>query len=42
MRMKTMGCEGYDAVASVYDKLNAELDYEAWADFFESCFDKHL
>ena len=36
------GCEGYDAIASVYDKLNAELDYKGWADFFESCFDRYL
>ena len=36
------GCEGYDAIARVYDKLNAELDYEAWADFFEECFDRFL
>ncbi len=36
------GCEGYDAIASVYDKLNQELDYEAWADFFEACFARFL
>ena len=36
------GCEGYDAIASVYDKLNAELDYKGWADFFERCFDRYL
>ena len=36
------GCEGYDAIARVYDKLNAEIDYEAWADFFEGCFDRFL
>ena len=36
------GCEGYDAIARVYDKLNAELDYEAWAEFFEKCFDRYL
>lgn len=36
------GCEGYDAIAAVYDKLNAELDYEAWADFFERCFSEYL
>lgn len=36
------GCEGYDAIAAVYDKLNSELDYGAWADFFESCFEKYL
>lgn len=36
------GCEGYDAIASVYDALNRELDYSAWADFFEGCFDRYL
>ena len=36
------GCEGYDAIASVYDQLNRELDYEAWADFFERCFARFL
>ena len=36
------GCEGYNAIAAVYDKLNADLDYEAWADFFEECFSKYL
>ena len=36
------GCEGYGAIASVYDKLNAELDYKSWADFFELCFEKYL
>lgn len=36
------GCEGYDAIARVYDKLNRELDYETWADFFEQCFARFL
>ena len=26
--------EGYNAIAEVYDKLNADIDYGAWADFF--------
>lgn len=34
--------EGYEAIAAVYDKLNAEVDYKTWADFFEKCFDKYL
>ena len=34
--------EGYNAIAGVYDKLNADIDYKAWADFFESCFDRFL
>lgn len=37
-----MGCEGYTAIARVYDKLNAEIDYAAWADFMEACFDRYL
>ncbi len=36
------GCEGYEAIAHVYDKLNAEIDYAAWADFVEACFDRFL
>lgn len=32
------GCEGYSAIAGVYDKLNKDIDYSAWADFFEKCF----
>ena len=36
------GCEGYEAIARVYDRLNAEIDYGEWADFIEKCFDKHL
>ena len=36
------GCEGYDAIARVYDKLNKEIDYKLWADFFEKSFEKYL
>ena len=36
------GCKGYEAIARVYDKLNAEIDYEKWADTIETLFDKHL
>lgn len=36
------GCEGYRAVARVYDKLNAEINYAAWADFIEQCFRRYL
>ena len=32
----------YDAIAHVYDRLNAELDYGAWADFVEANFARHL
>lgn len=35
------GCEGYSAIAGVYDKLNKDIDYSAWADFFEKCFDEN-
>ena len=34
--------EGYNAIASVYDKFNAEIDYKKWADFIEAVFDRHL
>lgn len=37
-----MGCEGYNALAAVYDHLNRDVDYEAWADFLEACFAKML
>ena len=37
-----MGCEGYGASAKVYDKLNADIDYAAWADFVEDCFVRFL
>lgn len=36
------GCEGYEAIARVYDRLNAQIDYVAWADFAEACFDRFL
>lgn len=34
--------EGYEAIAAVYDKLNADIDYCAWADFVEKAFDRFL
>lgn len=34
--------DGYGAISSVYDKINSQIDYSAWADFFERCFDKYL
>lgn len=37
-----MGCEGYGAIAHVYDKLNAEINYTAWADFVEDSFDQYM
>ena len=35
-------CDSYGAIAHVYDKLNAEINYAAWADFVERCFDRFL
>ncbi len=34
--------EGYGAIFDIYDKLNADIDYEAWADFVEANFDRYL
>ena len=36
------GFEGYNAIAGVYDRLNADIDYAVWADFFEKCFERFL
>lgn len=33
---------GYNSISDIYDKINAEVDYVAWADYFEKCFDKFL
>ncbi|MBO5682605.1 MAG: class I SAM-dependent methyltransferase [Clostridia bacterium] len=32
----------YDAIASIYDKINKDIDYAAWADFVERAFSKYL
>ena len=34
--------KNYGAISAVYDKINSSVDYSAWADFFEACFDKYL
>ena len=34
--------ENYGAISTIYDNINAHIDYRAWADFFEKCFDKFL
>lgn len=34
--------ENYGAISSVYDSINSHIDYVAWADFFEKCFDRFL
>ncbi len=39
---ETYGCEGYDVIARVYEKMGEPIDYEAWAEFFEKCFKKFL
>ena len=33
-----MESNAYSAIAGVYDLLNEEIDYSAWADFIEDCF----
>ena len=37
-----MSYDGYSAIAGVYDRLNRDIDYKKWADFFENCFERHL
>ena len=32
----------YDSIASVYDNINSEIDYSAWADFIEECFKRYM
>ena len=32
----------YESIASVYDNINSEINYSAWADFIEECFIKYL
>lgn len=36
------GCEGYTALARVYDLLNRDIDYAGWADAIEGCFRRFL
>ena len=33
---------GYNSISEIYDKINAEVDYKGWADYFEACFEKYL
>ncbi len=33
---------GYNSIAGIYDKINEDIDYRAWADYFEKCFEKYL
>ena len=32
--------DGYSAIAGVYDRLNKDIDYGAWADMIENCFSR--
>ena len=34
--------DGYSAIAGAYDRFNADVDYERWADFLEATFDRFL
>ena len=34
--------DGYRAIATAYDRFNADVDYERWSDFIEACFDQYL
>ena len=34
--------DGYHAIATAYDRFNADVDYERWSDFIQACFDKYL
>ena len=32
----------YDAIAAIYDSINADIDYSSWADFIEECFKRYM
>ncbi len=32
---------GYGSISGIYDKINSEIDYSAWADFIEDCFNEY-
>ena len=32
----------YDILAAFYDRINREIDYDAWADFIETIFDREM
>jgi SAM-dependent methyltransferase len=34
--------DGYRAIATAYDRFNADVDYLRWSAFIEACFDKFL
>ncbi|MBQ9748382.1 MAG: methyltransferase domain-containing protein [Clostridia bacterium] len=33
--------EQYQTLAAYYDRIMADIDYPAWADFYRTCFDKY-
>lgn len=33
--------KSYEALAAVYDRLNDQIDYAAWGDYFERCFARY-
>ena len=41
MAEQNASTNGYGALAWVYDRLNAEIDYGKWADFVEECFHRY-
>lgn len=41
MSEQNASTNGYGALAWVYDRLNAEIDYGKWADFVEECFRRY-
>ena len=32
----------YDLISDLYDKVNGDVDYSAWADKVEGCFERYL
>ena len=34
--------DGYSAIASAYDRFNADVDYIRWSEFLEACFERFL
>ena len=34
--------DGYSAIASAYDRFNADVDYERWSEFLEACFERFI
>ena len=34
--------DGYRAIASAYDRFNADVDYVRWSEFLEACFERFL